>query len=448
MMKENVRLSFLYYELKNYNKCVKFIKYTLNLCDKEELTLAGNSTTASQSDIEYLHFKLAKCLFRRWMKYSDNRNLTDSLSSYKIAIKNKEIIRRPDIYFELAAILLRLGRFQGFFDTLGAAIVIFAQNIDYLQVIQYNIAQILFVKGQIEEAYKIYVELSLSKNTPNLIIEDSIYILVKGVNKFNISIEIAMIFYRKGDLELFYSVLNEIWQNFNHNSKLRLNETDFDFLIGHIDFDSWFNDPWVWKTLGDHFYKDNNFVFAGEFYGYSAEIFSFFAWDSLSKIEKSAYVNTILSRSECMWSVSMYELAEYYAHIAFNLMPTDPVVIGRASRCCRENIASNYEIHRKAVVVFKRFADLYAMMRMNAYRGRRKRMKRYHNAITKLNSYIRMHLTRSKNANLRLANVSIRNNLKLVCKLRNIWKTGQESIQNWVKIWDLNAVMIQNYILR
>ena len=88
------------------------------------------------------------------------------------------------------------------------------------------------------------------------------------------------------------------------------------------------------------------------------------------------------------------------------------------------------------------------MMRMNAYRGRRKKMKRYHNAITKLNSYIRMHLTRNKNADLRLANVSIRNNLKLVCKLRNIWKTGQESIQNWVKIWDLNAAMIQNCILR
>jgi hypothetical protein len=116
-----IRLSLLTYEQREYKKCVKYIHRVLELAEKEEITLAGH-TTASYNDIQFMHLKHAKCMVRRWMKYNENSDLEKAIASYRIAMKNKEILKRYDSYFELSGAMLKLGNTQGAFDTLGAII--------------------------------------------------------------------------------------------------------------------------------------------------------------------------------------------------------------------------------------------------------------------------------------------------------------------------------------
>ena len=142
----------------------------MELAAKEDAqTHASKHTTASEIDIEFARLKLAKCLMRRWTRYGEYPDLREAILSYRIAMRNKDILKRYDIYFELSGAMLRLNNIQGALDTLGAFVgmvqtgrkYVDVQSTMMLQIAQYNVAQLLFVKGEIDSAYKIYTELAL-----------------------------------------------------------------------------------------------------------------------------------------------------------------------------------------------------------------------------------------------------------------------------------------------
>ena len=104
------------YEQENYQTAPKVIRRVL--------------ATGDTSGEWYL--KLGKCYFRRWAKIGNKQGirscricieiilsllnlvveLYDALDCYKIAMKDPQSQRNPVHYFEIAAILLRLGRHQ------------------------------------------------------------------------------------------------------------------------------------------------------------------------------------------------------------------------------------------------------------------------------------------------------------------------------------------------
>merc|ERR1711871_1738637 len=143
-----LRCCFLSYELKDFKPCLKYARRILELAEKEDARTHAKHTTASTIDIEFVHLKLGKCLMRRWMKYGEVSDLKEALSSYRIAMRNKDILKRYDLFFELSGAMLNVNNMQGALDTLGAFVGmahtggkhVDAQSTLMLQIAQYNVA--------------------------------------------------------------------------------------------------------------------------------------------------------------------------------------------------------------------------------------------------------------------------------------------------------------------
>ena len=110
-----VRLCLLAYEKRDYKSCLRYINRVLEVSEHEEHTLASH-TTASSLDMQYVHLKRAKCLVRKWLRYGDDSNLHHAIASYRISMRNKEIVQRYDSYFELSSIMLKMGNIQKSLD--------------------------------------------------------------------------------------------------------------------------------------------------------------------------------------------------------------------------------------------------------------------------------------------------------------------------------------------
>ena len=451
-----IRCCFLSYELKEFNECMKFTRRILVLADMEDSqTHASKHTTASQIDIEFVHLKLAKCLMRRWTKYGEYPDLKEALSSYKVAMRNKDILRRYDIYFEVSGAMLKINNMQGSLDTLGAFVGVAQTGRKYvntesalmLQIAQYNVAQLMFVKGDVDAAHRIYTELALCDDIDDIGDEDTVHVLTSSLKKFNISLEIARILYRKGKKDLAKKMFEECWVKFKRhylNPKIYRKPVEFDLCMGYTDFNEWYHDPTTWMKIGRRFRKLRNYVFGGEFYGHCAEMLSLYGFEKLGQKGQKMLVDVVLARGECMYAVCMYDEAEYCAHVAYDMSPTDAVVIARSSRILsnRED-EINRQIIEKSVIILYRFQQLHFMLHMNAYRGRVRHMKERGKDATKICSYLRMMLVKNRMAEFRLAHVSACNNLKLIKSLGYLWKKGRESVENWLQIWNLNAEIAQ-----
>jgi tetratricopeptide (TPR) repeat protein len=447
------RLAFLTYEQKDFLTSLRCIKRTLQIYAEETKGDSHGYRTRSISiiDMENLKWKQAKCLLRRWMRYGDASDLDEACANYRIALRNRNVKMYWETYFEIASILLRLGDTQGCLDAYGACIVVFHDRRELLLVTEYNIAQVLVANGKLNEALTIYRELMLLTGVGNLTSADFIPVQCLGIKSLNISLEIARILYKKGEKELARSSFQELWEKFLTYDQPKIvigGYSGFDLLMGHVSFNKWMADPTVWKRIADYFKKDRNYVFSAEFYENSAEILSLVGWERLPRGAKQMLIEVLLLRAECMREICKNEQAETLALTAYNMMPLDPVVIGRAARCCKSTSDEVSELKEKANHVMKYFVELYALLRMNAYRGRRRNIQFINRCATKINSIIRMALVRNCTAELRLSGVKIKRILPLVYSFRNLFKTGSVAVKNWVEVWNICASTIQDFFQR
>ena len=137
-------------------------------------------------------------------------------------MRNKDILRRYDIYFEVSGAMLKINNMQGSLDTLGAFVGVAQTGRKYvntesalmLQIAQYNVAQLMFVKGDVDAAHRIYTELALCDDIDDIGDEDTVHVLTSSLKKFNISLEIARILYRKGKKDLAKKMFEECWVKF------------------------------------------------------------------------------------------------------------------------------------------------------------------------------------------------------------------------------------------
>ena len=99
-----------------------------------------------------LYVKLGRCLFRKWPQWKQISDIQGALAAYTTAMTDKNVNRQSLVYLELVSIHCRLGKYQDAMDTLGAFMVVFKEDVDFLMISQYNVAIILCLAGRFDEA--------------------------------------------------------------------------------------------------------------------------------------------------------------------------------------------------------------------------------------------------------------------------------------------------------
>lgn len=99
-----------------------------------------------------LHIQLGRCLFRKWPQWKQLEDIRGALAAYRAGMVDSAVNRQPLVYLEMVAIYSRLGKYQDAMDTLGAFMILFKSNHDFMMIAQYNIAIIMCLAGKFDDA--------------------------------------------------------------------------------------------------------------------------------------------------------------------------------------------------------------------------------------------------------------------------------------------------------
>lgn len=462
------------YEQKDYKNAMLYIERVLKL---------------PEIPSSYYHIIRGRCQYRSWYE-SKNRQrhghghtsieyITLAINSYLTAFEDPIIQRNksPVYYFELMSMYLRIGEYNSAMDVLSTIVTMYREDIDdgddetinqssnnitsnndsttIMYIVQYNIAQLLLIAGNVPDAYEEYQQLSLAppKVTFNPGFDNVCYITTKLFSLLN-NIEIARVLQMQGKYRLADSVYYEIWQKMEKynigkfsldiSSLTACEESKIDLQFGHVVFKEWYSSHLTYKKLGDIFLKLYNFIMAAEMYGRAAELISKDGWEEMSLADKELASSYILQRGELLAEVGAYEQAEFCAHCVFKEFPHDLVMVGRASRCCREDLNSNSDIVQagRAILHAVKIINMF----LERYLEKRQKLKsiRINKSATMVISLFRMGFVKSKTAAFRLANVSVKQILPLARSLRYAWKRGRENLRDWMELWFISALKIQS----
>jgi len=193
------------------------------------------------------YLMLGKIYFRRWYKDCSIDALYKSCEYYHTAMKypdfhRKECLSSPIHYFEMFSILVRLGHYQQSLDILGIIVVHYKDFIEWNYLVQYNIAQVLLLLGNIKKSILLYQQLLLSP----LIVEidlsehiDHVYYNTKRIVNVYLTLEYAHLLHITGNIKLSKQLYSE---TFDRMTKYNFNNTTnnvIDFRFTCSKFDQW-----------------------------------------------------------------------------------------------------------------------------------------------------------------------------------------------------------------
>ena len=193
------------------------------------------------------YLMLGKIYFRRWYKDCSIDALYKSCEYYHTAMKypdfhRKECLSSPIRYFEMFSILVRLGHYQQSLDILGIIVVHYKDFIEWNYLVQYNIAQVLLLLGNIKKSILLYQQLLLSP----LIVEidlsehiDHVYYNTKRIVNVYLTLEYAHLLHITGNIKLSKQLYSE---TFDRMTKYNFNNTTnnvIDFRFTCSKFEQW-----------------------------------------------------------------------------------------------------------------------------------------------------------------------------------------------------------------
>lgn len=194
------------------------------------------------------HFlMLGKIYFRRWYKDCSIDALYKSCEYFHTAMKypdfhRKECLVTPIHYFEMFSILVRLGHYQQSLDILGIVVVHYKDYIEWNYIVQYNIAQVLLLLGNVKKSVLLYQQLLLCP----LIIEidlsehyDHVYYNAKRIVNVYLTLEYALLLHITGNTKLSKQLYSEAFDRmtkYNFNNKT---QNIIDFRFTHTKFEPW-----------------------------------------------------------------------------------------------------------------------------------------------------------------------------------------------------------------
>ncbi len=193
------------------------------------------------------YLMLGKIYFRRWYKDCSIDALYKSCEYYHTAMKypdfhRKECLSSPIHYFEMFSILVRLGHYQQSLDILGIIVVHYKDFIEWNYLVQYNIAQVLLLLGNIKKSILLYQQLLLSP----LIVEidlsehiDHVYYNTKRIVNVYLTLEYAHLLHISGNIKLSKQLYSE---TFDRMTKYNFNNTTnnvIDFRFKCSKFEQW-----------------------------------------------------------------------------------------------------------------------------------------------------------------------------------------------------------------
>ena len=402
-----------------------------------------------------LYQRLAKCYFRAFStsrKAFPDANLQMALDAYKAAMRDPKIRRgeTPVPYFEVLSIFVLLGQYQAALDVLGAVTTFYKSQTSWIIIAQYNIAQILVLLGKLTEAEQIYRELML---TPTVVSvdpgPDNIVFVSTSLTNIYITLEMSLLLRRQNASKLSDDLLQETWGRVEKYGDV-ICGGQRDLRVGKLSVAQWLNDADTYNSLGYIFLSNYNSAMAAEMFGKAAQMLQTEMETSYYDREKlDRYVEALLQRADVLTRCGAFDLAEESACKAFQVAPKDPVVVCRAANCCRIVNAKNNNLLVAADHMRQHFRRI-AYVFYEALRKRHRRQRLHENlCATKINSVIRMILSRNRTVGLRLGSVSSGQIGVLVRSLRwGLLRTGRQQLEDWLEIWNMSSRAIQMCVRR
>lgn len=425
----------------------------------------------------HLFLLLGRCHLRRWKQDGTVPDLSLALAAYREAMRDPDLHRAavssPVPYFELAGLLLRLGKHQMALDTLSAVMTIFKSEYEWTLLGQYNVAQILVLLGDYIAALKLYQQLMMCPllvEAPGLQNTDHCILLSTRLVSMLVSVEMAKLQQCLGKGKLAVSLFKECFERQDRYKYGDHNGGDVDIRFGHTNWAEWVASPYTFKRLGDLFRKELNLAMAAEMFCSATRLYEqqhiannhgSHQHEASNRQQIQTLLGFVLDRGECLAELHIYEEAENCAVEAFDLLPLDIVVVGRAARCCIRGAVDgraalsehppklpekNLDIIREADRVFRAVGLVQGVLRVKVARRRRAARQQLGYYATKIVSVVRMCLVRSRTAAARLDIVCTGRIGILVHSLRRVWKTGRAALEEYLELWNLSVKGIQHLI--
>jgi tetratricopeptide (TPR) repeat protein len=413
--------------------------------------------------VHSVYLKLGRCFLRRWKTDGSRNDLNEAYDAYRKALNDPNVLMRPlanpYAYFEFIGICARLDKCQMAMDALGAIMARFEDNYDLLMLCQYIVAQLSLVNGQFDAAYKTYQQVMLCPQViePLLIFPkeekiDSIPMVSSFITSILCQVEVACLQHMSGNKKMSVRMLSEAFDRQNKLGPTILSDSSIiDIRNNETNFEQWASSYHTYKFLGDLFQKKLfNLAIAAQLYGIAGEVYSNISLNIniLSKEKKTELCSLILDRGECLAEMGAHDDAEHCGHYAFKVLPVDPVVTGRAARCCQRINEKNEHITILALNVFKAVNLMSRVLRKKVAARRKEAKQALNDYATIINSAIRMALVRNRMAGDFLEITPAGRIGNRIHNFRNLWKSGKEELDFWVEFWNVSCNIIQRGLWR
>ena len=455
-----VQLIDIAYELEDYYSAVTLIKRIQGYFPEQK------------NPEQYM--RLARCSMRRWRKDGQSSDLMLAKDAYGKALQDPAELMKPLAnpmhFLEYVGVLMRSTdssnnhQHHVAMDLLGAMVSRWADEYGVMMICQYLMAQILVIRGNLDEAYKLYQQRLLL--CPRLLEpledfqeKDGVVSVTVAMVSILIQVEAAAVQKKLGMTKHFVGMLAEAYSRQERGGPIELADSyKVDICFGHSSFKSWVSSPITFNKLHSMFYSLGNVAAAAEMAEIATELYSQHHLSkcvsamSLPRPHKVQLCAYLLDRAECLAELAVFEGeggAEACAHYAYNLLKTDVVVCGRASRCCLGNKKENVELFAAALSVKKAVALVSRILRRKVAVRRKLARLALGVQATVINAAVRMALVRNRLAPDLLSVTSMSRIGPAVRYFQKcLWKSGQHSLAQWVDFWDTSVNIIQRCMWR
>jgi hypothetical protein len=336
-------------------------------------------------------------------------------------------------------------------DCLGAFMILFKDDHDFLVVGQYLVAQILALSGKFENALAIYRELTLCPFNIEINFGDEDHISAVSLHMAEpiLQIELALLVMKMGDKRQAGLLLSESFTRCKKYKYKGWNGELFEDIMSSPSFEQWFSDPTTFEKLAELFRRNHNSFMAAESLSVAAARLALLPPAAMNEAYRDHLMDVYLRCAEALAELCSYAQAEGPAHKAYALGPHDMIVIDRAAKCCRRHLKENDAIFRAAKRIRRACRRVHKVLKAKILAKRKLIAKRQAGAATRIASFLRMVLTRNRTAGDRLSECPIRRINKLVASLRRFMlKSGREQVAMWCELWDTSATRIQTALRR
>ena len=449
-----------------------------------------------------LYLMLGRCHLRRFRRDGTVRDLEHALEAFKSYMRDPESLRAANAsaapYMELSGLLLRLGRHQAALDTLAALMASerWQESYPWMMVAQYAVAQIYLQLGMLPDALDLYQRLMLCPLLVSAPAQetdpDHCILLSTRLLSVLLPLEVARVQQRLGQRQLAMLLLRECFERQDRYRYTPEQGGDVDIRFGHTHWDDWIADPLVYRQLAALFRREGNVIMAAEMFGVAAEVqgrllearMRVLRVDEARDVTRNAraraeaqvsrageqlvltnaMLQSVLDRAECLSELAAHEDAEFCCDYAFETRPSDIVVVGRAAKCCLRGApdvetalaraeagtlelpARSLALLRESRRVLRAVAMVMSVLQAKVARRRRAARLQLNFYATRIQSVIRMNLTRNRTAELRLAAVATVRIGHLCRQLRHVWRTGRGFLDMYAELWNLSIRGIQHLV--